>query len=94
MTTTSEFRAAAAQRRPKLRAARKPQIWKTTGAHPRGPDSRPQNAQKNYERYLALARTEAQHGDHIAAENYLQHAEHYYRSMHESRAMVRPTRGS
>jgi hypothetical protein len=94
MATTSEFRAAAGQRRPKLRAARKPQIWKTTDAHPRGPDSRPQNAQKNYERYLALARTEAQHGDHIAAENYLQHAEHYYRSMHESRATGGPTRGS
>jgi hypothetical protein len=32
-----------------------------------------------------LARTEAQGGDLVAAENYLQHAEHYLRSMHESR---------
>jgi hypothetical protein len=45
----------------------------------------PQNAQRKYERYLELARTEAQSGDLVAAENYLQHAEHYLRSMHESR---------
>jgi hypothetical protein len=30
-----------------------------------------------------LARAEALKGDLIAAENYLQHAEHYLRSMHE-----------
>ncbi|WP_315831002.1 DUF4167 domain-containing protein [Bradyrhizobium prioriisuperbiae] len=40
----------------------------------------PQNAQRNYERYLALARNEA---DRVVAENYLQHAEHYFRSMRE-----------
>lgn len=44
----------------------------------------PQNAQRNYERYLALARAEAVAGDRIAAENYLQHAEHYFRSMHQN----------
>ncbi len=42
----------------------------------------PQNAQRNYERYLVLARAEALTGDRIAAENYFQHAEHYFRSMH------------
>jgi hypothetical protein len=41
----------------------------------------PQNAQRNYERYLALARAEAQAGNLIGAENYYQHAEHFYRSM-------------
>jgi hypothetical protein len=47
-----------------------------------GPDSRGfQNAQRNYERYLALARAEAQSGNTVAAENYYQHAEHYFRSM-------------
>jgi len=46
----------------------------------------PQNAQRNYERYLALAQAEALSGDRIAAENYLQHAEHYLRSMREDRA--------
>ena len=40
-----------------------------------------QNAQKEYERYLALARAEVQNGNTIAAENYFQHAEHYFRSM-------------
>jgi Domain of unknown function (DUF4167) len=39
------------------------------------------NAQRSYERYLALARAEAQSGDMIGAENYYQHAEHYFRSM-------------
>ena len=40
-----------------------------------------QSAQKNYERYLALALAEAQIGNSIGAENYYQHAEHYFRSM-------------
>jgi hypothetical protein len=43
-----------------------------------------QDAQRNYERYLALARAEALNGDRIAAENYFQHAEHYLRSMREN----------
>jgi Domain of unknown function (DUF4167) len=43
-----------------------------------------QNDRRNYERYLALARTEALAGDRIAAENYFQHAEHYFRSMGEN----------
>ena len=42
---------------------------------------RSQNAQKNYERYLALARDEAQIGNTVGAENYYQYAEHYFRSM-------------
>ena len=40
-----------------------------------------QNAQRNYERYLALARAEAQIGNMVGAENYYQYAEHYFRSM-------------
>jgi hypothetical protein len=40
-----------------------------------------QSAERNYERYLLLARAEALTGDRIAAENYFQHAEHYFRSM-------------
>jgi hypothetical protein len=42
------------------------------------------NSQRNYERYLVLARAEALSGDRIAAENYFQHAEHYLRSMQEN----------
>jgi hypothetical protein len=51
----------------------------STGAPPRNF----QGAQRNYERYLALARAEALTGDRIRAENYYQHAEHYFRSMGE-----------
>jgi hypothetical protein len=43
-----------------------------------------QNARRNYERYLALGRAEALSGDRIVAENYFQHAEHYFRSMGEN----------
>ena len=43
------------------------------------------NAQKSYERYLALAQAEALSGDMIAAENYYQHSEHYFRSMSSDR---------
>ena len=40
-----------------------------------------QNAQRSYERYLALARAEVQIGNTVEAENYYQYAEHYFRSM-------------
>jgi Domain of unknown function (DUF4167) len=50
---------------------------------PRSQARNPQNAQGNYQRYLDLARAEALTGDRIAAENYFQHAEHYFRSMQE-----------
>jgi Domain of unknown function (DUF4167) len=43
------------------------------------------NAQRNYERYLALAQAEAQSGNTVGAENYYQHAEHYFRSMSSDR---------
>jgi hypothetical protein len=39
------------------------------------------DARRNYERYLALAQAQALSGDVVAAENYYQHAEHYFRSM-------------
>lgn len=42
-----------------------------------------ENAQRNHERYLALAREAATNGDVIEAENYFQHAEHYFRMMRE-----------
>ena len=43
------------------------------------------NSQRNYERYLALAQAQAQSGDIVGAENYYQHAEHYFRSMSSGR---------
>jgi Domain of unknown function (DUF4167) len=39
------------------------------------------DARRSYERYLALAQAQALSGDVVAAENYYQHAEHYFRSM-------------
>jgi hypothetical protein len=50
------------------------------------PDSKgTHNAQRNYERYLALAQVEALSGNTVGAENYYQHAEHYFRSMSSDR---------
>jgi hypothetical protein len=45
-----------------------------------------QSAQRSYERYLSLAQEEARSGNIVAAENYYQHAEHYFRLMSSSRA--------
>jgi len=45
-----------------------------------GPDVRIRgNAYQVYEKYLQLARDMQSAGDRVAAENYFQHAEHYYR---------------
>jgi hypothetical protein len=44
-----------------------------------------QNAERNHERYLVLARAEALAGNLVGAENYFQHAEHYFRSMSSDR---------
>ena len=49
-----------------------------------GPDVRIRgNAFQVHEKYLALARDAASSGDRIAAENYLQHAEHYFRIINQ-----------
>ena len=40
------------------------------------------NPQQRYQHFLELARVETLRGDMIAAENFNQHAEHFYRSMH------------
>ena len=45
-----------------------------------GPDIRVRgNAHQVLEKYLAMARDASSQGDRIAAENYYQHAEHYFR---------------
>lgn len=50
-----------------------------------GPDVRVRgNAFQILEKYLALARDSQSAGDRIAAENYYQHAEHYFRLINES----------
>jgi hypothetical protein len=58
-----------------------------------GGPRQPLNAQRNYERYLELARAKARDGDIVAAENYLQHAEHYLRSMNDQRTTGGSGRG-
>ena len=52
---------------------------------PRSEQKGSHNAQRNYERYLALAQAEAQSGNTVGAENYYQYAEHYFRSMSSER---------
>lgn len=82
MTPTSEFRGAAKPRR-HAKMPRKPRNTQHSARNNVATRSS-ENAQRNYERYLTLARAEALKGDPIAAENYFQHAEHYLRSMHEN----------
>ena len=53
-----------------------------------------QNAQRSYERYLVLAKSLAQAGDIVGAENYYQHAEHYFRSMSSGRELAPPESGT
>jgi hypothetical protein len=57
----------------------RPKRWTSNGTRPNSNVN--ENARRNYERYIELARTEAQAGNLVDAENYYQHAEHYYRTM-------------
>jgi Domain of unknown function (DUF4167) len=67
------------QPRPATSFAASSRRWTPNATRPDSKGS--QNAQRNYERYLALAQAEARAGNLIGAENYYQHAEHYCRSM-------------
>jgi hypothetical protein len=54
------------------------------------------NAWQVYEKYQALARDAQSSGDRVTAENYLQHAEHYYRiieAINEATAQEQRQRG-
>jgi hypothetical protein len=54
------------------------------------------NAWQVYEKYQALARDAASGGDRVAAENYQQHAEHYFRiieAINEATAAEQRARG-
>lgn len=68
-------------RRPRPAASFGARSKRWTSSAVRAEPKNSQNAQRNYERYLALARAEAQIGSMVGAENYYQHAEHYFRSM-------------
>jgi Domain of unknown function (DUF4167) len=65
--------------RPPASSAARSKRWASNAARSEPKGS--QNAQRSYERYLALARAEAQLGNTIGAESYYQYAEHYFRSM-------------
>ena len=69
----------ARQHRPPASFAARSKRWTSSTARTEPTGS--QNARRNYERYLALARAEAQIGNTVGAENYYQYAEHYFRSM-------------
>jgi uncharacterized protein DUF4167 len=43
--------------------------------------SNDKNPRQHYERYLSRARDEERAGNIVEAENYYQHAEHYFRSI-------------
>jgi hypothetical protein len=66
--------------------AARPKRWTPSTARPQLHGS--QSAQRSYERYLALAQEEARSGNVIAAENYYQHAEHYFRLMCSNREVT------
>ncbi len=57
----------------------RPKRWESNDARDKPNGS--QNAQRSYERYLALAQAQVLTGDIVGAEYYYQHAEHYFRSM-------------
>ncbi|MEQ8369212.1 MAG: DUF4167 domain-containing protein [Alphaproteobacteria bacterium] len=62
---------------------RRPQNPRNQTFDSNGPGARVRgNAAQVLDRYLAMARDAAAAGDTIAAENYSQHAEHYYRLLH------------
>jgi hypothetical protein len=91
MKYISEFKPAAAPPRQNTKGMTNAMPRRSQPVRRNGPSGIPrfqarnvQNAQRNYERYLALARAEALTGDRIVAENYFQHAEHYFRSMGEN----------
>jgi len=69
----------ARQPRPAASFAARSKQWTSSAARAEPKSS--QNAQRNYERYLALARAETQIGNTVGAESYYQYAEHHFRSM-------------
>lgn len=59
-----------------------------------GPDVRIRgNAWQVHEKYLTLARDAASSGDRVQAENYLQHAEHYFRIINQIQESENRQRG-
>ena len=69
-------------RRSRGRGGRKPGSSRSQVFDSNGPGARVRgNSSQIYEKYQQLARDASSSGDRIAAENFYQHAEHYYRLM-------------
>jgi hypothetical protein len=89
--TTSEIALDQGPRRKPFRPNRSHNASQPKGHRPATPDIRPpgnvrhaaQNARNNYERYTTMAKDAARRGDDIEAEDFYQHAEHYFRVMRE-----------
>jgi hypothetical protein len=88
MKYISEPKRTAAQPRPNAKVMTgvtprrsQPSRRNESSGFPRSQANNAQSAEKNYQRYLVLARAEALAGDRVTAEGYFQHAEHYFRSM-------------
>lgn len=75
------MRQGTSSRRSRGRGNRKPHVpIKNQTFDSNGPEIRVRgNANQVLEKYLAMARDAQSAGDRISAENYMQHAEHYYR---------------
>jgi Domain of unknown function (DUF4167) len=71
------------QQRPAASFAARSKRWSSNATT--RPEPGYHNAQRNYQRYLELARAEALTGNTVGAENYYQHAEHYFRSISSDR---------
>ena len=69
-------------RRSRGRGGRKPGSSRSQVFDSNGPGARVRgNSSQIYEKYQQLARDASSSGDRVAAENFYQHAEHYYRLM-------------
>jgi hypothetical protein len=71
------------QQRPAASFAARSQRWASSAPRPEPRGAH--NARRNYDRYVALAQAELRAGDRVAAENYYQHAEHYFRLISSDR---------
>jgi hypothetical protein len=86
-------------RRARGRGPRKPHGMGGGGQHKQGYEGGGQelrvrgNAYQVLEKYLQLARDAGSAGDRIAAENFLQHADHYYRVLSAMNDGQRPRMG-
>ena len=63
------------------RTSIQPKRFRRAGAPQLGMNGSSGNAEKYYDRYMALAREAASAGDMIEMENCYQHAEHFFRTM-------------